>query len=159
MASDLDVLDPTGETLTISGREFTQRALGLRGTAAFIEVLATTVADTGNFDVFNKLGEVDVNDPNSIDIEKMFPILLQVLRLIPEALPRLISICLRAPDDVEFLAEYVTPITALKIVKTFVVQNDVPQLMRDFTEVAAMFGTLTGPKVETVPEPVEESAS
>jgi len=155
MASDIDVLDPTGETLTISGREFTQRALGLRGTAALVEVLATTVADTGNFDVFNKLGEVDINDTSSIDIEKMFPILLQVLRLVPESLPRLIAICLRAPDDVEFLADNVTPITALKIVKTFIVQNDVPQLMRDFSEVAAMFTTLTTPS----PEPEVASAS
>lgn len=158
MATDLETLDPTGVVLKIAGREFTQRALGLRGTAQFIEVLATTVAETGNFDMFNKLGEVDVSDPANLDFEKMLPILMQTLRLLPDALPKLISICLRAPDDVEFLADNVTPITALKVVKNFIVQNDVPQLVRDFTEVAAIFTTLTAEKSGS-PEAVEASAS
>jgi len=153
MASDLETLDPTGESITIQGRTYTQRALGLRGTAQFIEVLATTVAETGNLDMLNKLGDMDVSDPKKLDMEKMFPLLLQTLRLIPDALPRLIAICLRAPDDTEFLAEYATPGIALRIVKTFVVQNDIPQLVRDFTEVITIFNKLSAEKAGS-PEPV-----
>jgi len=164
MGSDLETLDPASEVLTIAGRTFTQRALGLRGTAQFIEVLATTMAETGNYDVFNSLGDVDVSDTKKLDMEKILPIMIQTLRILPNALPRLIGICLRAtsPDDEEFLADNVTPITALKVVKTFIVQNDIPQLVRDFTEVAAIFGKLNAAKTGSpvpVPAPVPAEAS
>jgi len=140
MASDLEVLAPTGVTVKIGGRDFTQRALGLRGTAAVLDLLATTIADTGSFDLFQQIGEVDVSDPTNIDVDKFFPILLRTVRLIPSALPRLIAIILRAPDDEEFLAEEASPIDALRVIKTFAAQNDIPQLVRDFTEVAKLFG-------------------
>lgn len=139
MVSDIEVLDPTGVAVHIAGREYTQRPLGLRATAAFLDVLATTVADTGGFELFKQIGDVDIGDPSSMDVDKTFPALLQMLRLIPDALPKLLAIVLRAPDDVEFLGDYATPIDAMRVVKTFITQNDVPQLIRDFTEVAALF--------------------
>lgn len=139
MVSDLEVLDPTSVLIQIGGREFTQRPLGLRGTARFLDVLATTVADTGSFDLFQQIGEVDIDDPSSVDVDKLFPILLRAVRLLPEALPKLLAIILREPEAEDFLAEEATLTDAVKAIKTFITQNDIPQLMRDFTEVAALF--------------------
>lgn len=137
--NDLQVLDPQTVTVRIRGREFRQRPLGLRGTAAFLDVLATTIADTGSFDLFEQIGEVNIADPSNVDLDKVFPVLLRTLRVIPDALPKLLAIVLRAPDDVEFFAEDATAIDALRVFKLFIVQNDIPQLVKDFTEVAALF--------------------
>ena len=139
MASDIDTLDPVGEVVKIAGREFTQRPLGLRGTVRLLDVLATAMANTGSFELFQQIGDVDVSDPSSIDVDKIFPILLQTVRTIPDVLPKLVAIALRAPDDEEFLAEEATPIDAVKGIKTFITQNDIPQLIKDFMEVTALF--------------------
>jgi hypothetical protein len=140
MATDIQVLDPASVPVRIAGREYTQRPLGLRGTAKFLDVLATTMTEGGSFELFQQIGDVDVSDPSGIDVDKIFPVLLQTVRMIPSALPLLLAIVLRAPDDEEFLAEEATPADAMKVVKTFITQNDIPQLVRDFTEVAALFG-------------------
>ncbi len=163
---DMDVLDPVAVDVKIARREYAQRALGLRGTGKFLDVLATTVANTGNFDLFQQIGDVDVDDPSSIDVDKLLPILLQIVRAIPDALPKLLAIILRAPDDEEFLAEEATPGDAMRVIKTFITQNDIPQLVKDFMEVAALFSKTvaetTGPPdaEETTETPsAEESAS
>lgn len=139
MGSDIATLDPVSEVVKIAGREFTQRPLGLRGTARLLDVLATAVADTGSFELFQQIGDVDVSDPSGIDVDKIFPILLQAVRTIPDILPKLVAIALRAPDDEEFLAEEATPLDAVKVIKTFITQNDIPQLIKDFTEVTSLF--------------------
>ncbi len=140
MASEIGVLDPVSESVKIAGREFTQRPLGLRGTAKLLDVLATTMADTGGFELFQQIGDVDVSDPASIDVDKIFPALIQIVRTIPEALPKLLAVALRGDaGDEEFLAEEASPSDALKVIKTFIVQNDIPQLIKDFTEVTSLF--------------------
>ncbi len=140
MQTDIGVLDPVSKVVKIAGREFDQRPLGLRGTARLLDVLATTMADTGGFELFQQIGDVDVSDPSSIDVDKVFPALLQIVRTIPDALPKLLAIALRSPDDEEFLAEEATPVNALRVIKTFIMQNDIPQLIKDFTEVTSLFG-------------------
>lgn len=139
MAEDIQVLDPEAVDVKIAGREYTQRALGLRGTGKFLDVLATTISGTGSADLFQQIGDVNVDDPANVDVDKFLPILLQAVRAIPDALPKLLGIVLRAPDDEEFLAEEATPIDAMRVVKTFITQNDIPQLVRDFSSVTALF--------------------
>lgn len=158
MVSDLEVLAPTGVLIHIGGREFTQRALGLRGTAAFLDVLATTVADTGSFDLFQQIGDVDVSDPASIDVDKIFPVLLRTVRLLPNALPKLLAIILRAPDAEEFLAEEASPVDAIRVIKLFIPQNDIPQLVRDFTEVATLFSETVAKATAGSPNEVESAS-
>ncbi len=151
MTNDLQVLDPPSVRVTIAGRDFEQKPLGLRGTAALLDVLATTVTESGSFSLFSELGDIDLADPTKVDVDKVLPVLLQTVRLIPDALPKLIAIALRT-DDVEFIGEHVTPVRAMRIIKTFISQNDIPQLVRDFTEVAALFrqemATLAQPPTE-----------
>jgi hypothetical protein len=157
MANDIQTFDPPTVTVQIAGREYVQRPLGLRGTAKFLDVLAGIIADTGSFDLFQQIGEVDVSDPSSIDVDKAFPILIRTLQMIPEALPKLLAIVLRAPDDEEFLAEDATLSDAVKALKTFIVQNDIPQLVRDFSSVATLFSKTMAATAE--PPSEVESAS
>jgi len=154
MTTDLQVLDPPSVKVTIAGREFEQKPLGLRGTAALLDVLATTVTESGSFSLFAELGEVDLSDPAKVDIDKVLPVLLQAVRLIPDALPKMIAIALRT-DDVDFVGEHVTPVHAMRIIKTFISQNDIPQLVRDFTEVAALFRT----EMATLAQPPTENGT
>ncbi len=159
MTSDIETLDPVGEVVKIAGREFMQRPLGLRGTARLLDVLATAVADTGSFELFQQIGDVDVSNPDSIDVDKIFPILLQAVRTIPDILPKLVAIALRAPDDEEFLAEEATPIDAVKVIKTFITQNDIPQLIKDFMEVTSLFSQTVAKATATGSPSEAESAS
>ena len=157
MESEIQTFDPPSVQVLIAGREYTQRPLGLRGTARFLDVLASTVADSGSFDLFQQIGDVDVSDPSSIDVDKVFPVLVRTLQMIPDALPKLLAIVLRAPDDEEFLAEDATLSDAVKALKVFIVQNDIPQLVRDFTEVAALFSE-TMAKAAGTPSEVESAS-
>ena len=160
MASDIEVLDPVDEIVLIAGREYKQRPLGLRGTAKLLDVLATAVADTGSIELFQQIGDIDVSDPSSIDVDKIFPVMLQTVRTIPDALPKLLAIALRAPDDVEFLAEDATLHDAMTVIKTFITQNDIPQLVRDFSSVTKLFGETVAKATATgSPNGAEESAS
>ena len=139
--SDLQVLAPTPVIWTIGDQEFEQCPLPLSRLGDVLQVVVDELLATGNLNIlFDSLGQqveaaadgkealkVAVAAPGSADTIKLA---MSLAAGVPKALPKVVATILDA--DVTYMDAHLDARTAIKVVRTFVEQNDVGALVSDF---------------------------
>jgi len=136
---------PSPEGADGEQRTYHQSELSLRATGTLIEFLASLVADPSSGLDLDELLASDLSTSPGIAT-----LLERLLGLGPTVLASVIAIVLGAPQDAEWIADNLSPSRALRIIQTFVQQNDVPGLVRDFT---SLQGELRSVMSQFAPEP------
>lgn len=130
--TDLEVMAPTPTEVVIGDRVFVQKPLSLRGTARLVVALSEEIQRAATSDALDSLLAQDLNEASA---GAMVPALIQVLSGIPNALPRIITIILTGDDDkedVEFVDVNTRLVQAMRILRTFVDQNEPEELVENF---------------------------
>lgn len=147
--NDLKVLAPETVTWQIGDQTFDQEPATLDRLADIMDVIVDEVLASGNSDLLDKLmdtaasatdsedgkdGEggtgVKAAAQNIVSDREMLMSIVRIVATLPRALPRISAAILGAPED--YLRAELRPKEAVGILRTFVVQNDVGSIVRDF---------------------------
>jgi len=131
--TDTQVLLPKEVAFYIGGRTYVQKPLTLRRTTRFITAVADEAQKAVNSPSLTALLTTDLE---GIDAVAALPALMQGLQALPDALPRLMAIVLTGDEqaaDIDFLDENASLADALRVARVFVEQNDVEELVENFT--------------------------
>lgn len=161
--NDLKVLVPEVVTWTVGDQTFEQTPATLDQLADIMDVIVDEVLSSGNSQLLDKLmdtataatdedGKDDKNGDSGIKAaaksiasdREMITGLVRIVATLPRAMPRISAAILGAPED--YLRANLRPKEAFGILRTFIKQNDVGSIIRDFSELFQEF------KVEMKPD-------
>lgn len=130
----------TGVIWKIGDREYCQRPLSIRGLSRVLGTVSAEINALVETPMFGALAAVDLANVNSGQVASF---VVAALAAVPDMLPRFLAAVvwctepLHEDDDVDYLAEHVTPIQALKILETLWEQNEPEVLIRGFFELGS----------------------
>ncbi len=149
--NDLKVLAPETVTWVVGDQTFEQTPATLDQLADIMDVIVDAVLSSGNSDLLDKLmdaanQETDDDDDDD-DGEKgkagikkaaknlssdreLITGLVRIIATLPRSMPEIAAAILDAPED--YLRANLRPKEAFGILRTFIVQNDVGSIIRDF---------------------------
>ena len=167
--NDLKVLVPEIVTWKIGDQEFTQSPATLDQLADTMDVIVNEVLSSGNSDMLDKLmstatsaaaikdeGPDDDPDADEQDTKgiveslaadrEMITGLVRIIATLPRSLPQISAAILNAPEGVDidverYLRANLRPKEAFGILRTFIKQNDVGSIVRDFSGLFQEFQT------------------
>lgn len=155
--TDLEVLAPQPVIWEIGGREFEQRPLLLSRLGDVLQIVVDELLKTGNIDLLlDTLGQQaeaarDGGEAPTSGRAETIRLGLSLAAGVPKALPRVVSAILEA--DETHMREHLDARTAIKVIRTFVTQNEVGSLVSDFfgivQEMQEMQGTPETTKTKT----------
>ncbi len=135
--STLDVLSPDTVEVEIGTKTYDQTPLRIDKLSDALQEIVDTVLSGGRENLLDQLAEGN-ND-------RVAPLLLNLLVGIPKSLPRIVALCLDQPKEEKYILEHIKARQALAVVKTFIEQNEVQELMQDF------FGLMTDLGIQMTP--------
>ena len=159
--NDLKVLVPEVVTWMVGDRTFDQTPATLDRLADIMDVIVDEVLSSGNSELLDKLMDTATSgtDEDGKDGKdgkggktgiaaaaksvasdrEMISGLVRLIATLPRALPRISAAILDAPED--YLRANLRPKEAFGILRTFIKQNDVGSIIRDFSELFQEFKT------------------
>lgn len=130
--SDLDVLAPAGVEVVIGGQTYSQRPLTLRKTALLVNIVAGVFEEVSTTPAMARILNTDLEG----GVAPLVGPIVQMLARVPDALPHIITVILTGKEEaetVDHIAEYATLPDAMRILTTFVAQNEPEELIANFT--------------------------
>lgn len=151
----MQVLSPEDVPWEIGGLTFYQRPLRLDLLGAAMQEIIDTVFEGGRAEILDQLIDtVGQSDTKAMVARQQFtPALIRMLVGIPARLPRVIASCLGGADEEHLLIHLRGPM-ALKIVQTFVEQNEIGGLIEGFF---GLIGSVTESVTEATAALAEET--
>ncbi len=156
--NDLKVLSPEVVTWTVGDKTFEQTPATLDQLADIMDVIVDEVLSSGNSELLDKLmdsataaTDADGKDGKNSDSgikaaaksiasdREMITGLVRIVATLPRAMPRISAAILGAPED--YLRANLRPKEAFGILRTFIKQNDVGSIIRDFSALFQEFKT------------------
>lgn len=128
--------DPSDPSKCGEQRRYFQSELSLRQTGELIDFLASLMNDPEEGIDLDELLNTDLSSGQG-----MANLIRRLLSLGPAALAKVVAILLSAPSEADWIAENITPGEVMRILKTFVQQNDVAGLAQDFFALQAELST------------------
>lgn len=130
--SDLEVLAPVGVIHNIGGKEFEQFPLALVDLGAILGLafqLLQIAASDSSMEAFTNI-DLATDEGRAAAT----PALLNLLALAPAILPQAVGAALRVTDpaDVELIRMHCRPVTLLRVIDTFIEQNEPEELLKAF---------------------------
>ena len=132
--NDLEVLTPTPVIWNIGDKTFTQKPLALENLGRVLEVVVDELIATDSLDLLTGAAE------NSAPGDTL-KIGLKMVTKLPKALPKVAAVVLNAEADEDHIRKHLSARQALGIVRAFVAQNDVSDLVQDFLAIVQEFQT------------------
>lgn len=134
----------------IGDRQYTQRALSISGTTRLLRLLSEQISTVVNTPFFASLAAMDMSQ---VDAEKLTAMVVAALAAVPDLLPKLLTVMIGAPDeDAEYIADNAAPSLAIKIVETFLDQNEPEVLVQGFFGLGRRIKALIPKTTETPSE-------
>lgn len=133
MKQSMDVLVPPVLDVVIRDRKsgeqrvFQQTELSIRQIGDLVEFIAALATDPANGLNVDDIIGVDPNDPANAA-----RILMRIAAIGPDAVGSLLGILLGSPEDASWIADNIPARQVLPILQSFVEQNDVAGIVRDF---------------------------
>ena len=171
--NDLKVLVPEIVTWRVGDQEFTQSPATLDQLADTMDVIVNEVLSSGNSEMLDKLMSTatsaatekkDGDEDEDADGEKatksvvenlaadreLITGLVRIIATLPRSLPQISAAILNPPEGVDidvesYLRANLRPREAFGILRTFIKQNDVGSIIRDFSELFQEFQTEMSP--------------
>lgn len=130
--SDLEVLAPVGVMHTIGGKEFEQLPLALVDLGSVMGLAFQLLQIASNNDALDTFTNIDLTTEDGRAAAT--PALMQLLAMAPAVLPQAVAAVLRvtAADDIELIRMKCRPVTLLRIIDTFMEQNEPEELIEAF---------------------------
>ena len=146
--NDLKVLVPEIVTWKVGDREFKQSPATLDQLADIMDVIVDEVLSSGNSELLDKLMDTatpsDDDDDGDKDTKSIVKNLsadrelitgvVRIIATLPRAMPRISAAILGSEEEAteEFLRANLRPKEAFGMLRTFIKQNDVGSIIRDF---------------------------
>ncbi len=140
VVSDLKVLAPESVTWEIGDQTFEQTPAMLDQLADIMDVIVDEVLAGGKGELLDRLMDSATADGEGEKVEgvaksiasdrEMLTSLVRIVATLPRAMPRIVAAILAAPE--EHLRATLRPKVASSILRTFIRQNDVGSIIRDF---------------------------
>jgi len=166
--NDLHTMAPKPVIWTIGAEDFEQKPVNLDQLADIMDVIVEEVLASGKGELLTKLldgaqnadsedGDEDAASKvkkvaSSMD-QEMLVSFIRILATLPRAMPRIASSILAA--DLDHFKEHLRMKQAVGILRTFVAQNDVGDIIADFF---GLFNDLKGVMPTTTEEEASDSA-
>jgi len=139
--NDFEILAPKPVDVTVGDRKFVQEPLSLRATTGLIVAVSEEFERATSSPAVMEFMDSDMEKVPALSF---VPKLLKALSDIPNAVPRILSIILTGDDTdadlVAFIDKQCRPVQALRILRTFVEQNEPEELIENFTALRSMLG-------------------
>ena len=169
--NDLKVLVPEVVTWKVGDQEFSQSPATLDQLADIMDVIVDEVLSSGNSELLDKLMDTAMTDTKDADGDtesddgdkvatvtksvakrvgadrELITGLVRIIATLPRSMPKICAAILTAPED--YLRANLRPKEAFGILRTFIKQNDVGSIIRDFSELFQEFQTEVGESEST----------
>ena len=122
--SSIKTLSPEAVEVTIGDETFVQLPLRIDKLSDAMQEIIDTVLGGGRENLLEQL--VGDNTGN------VAPMLLNLVVGIPKSLPKIVALCLDVPKKENYIRDHIRPRPAIAIVKTFIEQNEIQELLQDF---------------------------
>ncbi len=122
--SSIETLSPEAVEVTIGDETFVQLPLRIDKLSDAMQEIIDAVLGGGRENLLDQL----VGD----GAENAAPMLLNLLIGIPKSLPKIVALCLDIPKKETYIRDHIKARPALAIVKTFIEQNEIQELLQDF---------------------------
>ncbi len=138
--NDLQTMAPKPVIWTVGKQDFEQKPANLDKLADIMDVIVEEVLASGKGDLLSKLVDSATNEEGTPEEvakkaaagmdQEMLVGFVRILATLPRAMPRIAATILSA--DVDHFKEHLRMRTAVGVLRTFVVQNDVGAIVQDF---------------------------
>ena len=167
--NDLKVLSPEVVVWRVGEREFKQTPATLDGLADIMDVIVDEVLSSGNSNLIDKLMSTATADVGENGDEKkkddskeglkavarnlasdreLITGLVRIVATLPRAMPRITAAILESEEGAteDYLRANLRPKEAFGMLRTFIKQNDVGSIIRDFFALTQEFKTEMAPE-------------
>lgn len=137
--SDTEVLSPASVNVQIGEHVYVQKPLSLRGTTSLINVIGEEIQKATSTPALAALLSTDLENA---DVAALVPMMVQILSTVPNAIPRIITVILTGkedPDEIEYINDNCRLPQAIRIVRTFIDQNEPEELIENFMVLRSTF--------------------
>lgn len=144
------VLSPEPVEWQIGDKTYEQMPLRIDKLSDVLQEIIDTVLASGRA---NLLG--DLLNSKNVDMAAMAPMLLQILITIPKKLPKIVALCLDLPKKETVIRDGLKARQAIQIIRAFIVQNEIAELLEDFFGLMGDLGINQEPE-KTPKEQIQE---
>lgn len=137
--NDLEVLSPSAVEQVIGDRTYVQKPLSLRGTTSLIAAIGQEVEKAT---ASPALASLISSDLENVDVASLIPNMVEILATIPNAVPRILTVILTGKEDVdeiEYINDNCRLPQAVRILRTFIEQNEPEELIENFMVLRSTF--------------------
>jgi len=149
MGNSIEVFSPKPIDWQIGDETFTQKPLRVDKLTDVLEKMVDSVLGTGAGGLLDSL----LNESQSADLA---PTLMRIVISIPKSIPKIVALCLDVPKKEKYILENIRARQGLQIVKTFIEQNEVAELLQDFFGLMNDLGLESGQPKQTTKEQAKE---
>lgn len=130
--SDMEVLEPQPIVRLIGGKEFNQEPLTLSSMGTLTSLLFQVITIAAGSSALASLGSIDLSTDDGR--AQAMPVLIQLLGLAPDVLPRIVAAILGTSDedDITLIGQKTRPKMLMDIISDFIDQNEPEELFAAF---------------------------